>query len=92
MILRNILNISGGAFAAVTVTTCRKAVTIIISFLVFQKPFSFQYVYSGAIVVGGIYLNLYSKSHPDFSITKWLDEAKLKFIHRQSYKKFVQDV
>lgn len=31
-----------GAFAAVTVTTCRKAVTIIISFLFFSKPFAIQ--------------------------------------------------
>lgn len=33
-----------GAFVAVTVTTCRKAVTIIFSFLFFSKPFVFQYV------------------------------------------------
>lgn len=31
-----------GAFAAVTVTTCRKAITIIISFAFFSKPFTFQ--------------------------------------------------
>lgn len=70
----------------------RKAVTIIISFLAFQKPFSFQYIYAGALVVCGIYLNLYSKSHPEFSIRKWLEDVKLKFIRRQSYKKFVQEV
>ncbi|KAK4876842.1 hypothetical protein RN001_009348 [Aquatica leii] len=53
-----------GAFVAVTVTTCRKAVTIIISFLLFSKPFTFQYIWSGLLVVIGIYLNLYSKQHP----------------------------
>ncbi|KAF5273234.1 hypothetical protein FQA39_LY07565 [Lamprigera yunnana] len=53
-----------GAFVAVTVTTCRKAVTIIISFLLFSKPFTFQYVWSGVLVIVGIYLNLYSKQHP----------------------------
>lgn len=31
-----------GAFAAVTVTTCRKAVSIIISFIFFSKPFTMQ--------------------------------------------------
>jgi len=31
-----------GALVAVTVTTCRKAVTIVISFLLFSKPFTFQ--------------------------------------------------
>lgn len=49
-----------GALTAVTVTTCRKAVTIVISFMFFTKPFTFQYLWSGLIVVLGIYLNLYS--------------------------------
>lgn len=31
-----------GAFAAVTVTTCRKAMTMILSFIFFSKPFTFQ--------------------------------------------------
>nr|AEE61957.1 unknown [Dendroctonus ponderosae] len=53
-----------GAFAAVTVTTMRKAVTIVISFVFFSKPFTLQYFWSGAIVVLGIYLNLISKKHP----------------------------
>ncbi|KAL8600741.1 hypothetical protein ACOMHN_057329 [Nucella lapillus] len=53
---------SFGALVAVTVTTCRKAVTIILSFLFFTKPFTYQYLWSGVIVVLGIYLNLYSKN------------------------------
>ncbi|XP_070195656.1 adenosine 3'-phospho 5'-phosphosulfate transporter 2-like isoform X2 [Littorina saxatilis] len=53
---------SFGALVAVTVTTCRKAVTIILSFLFFTKPFTYQYLWSGLIVVLGIYLNLYSKN------------------------------
>lgn len=55
---------TSGAFAAVTVTTMRKAVTIIISFIFFSKPFTIQYLWSGFIVLGGVYLNLYSKKHP----------------------------
>ena len=51
-----------GALIAVTVTTCRKAVTIVLSFLLFTKPFTMQYVWSGVIVVVGIYLNVYSKN------------------------------
>ncbi len=31
-----------GALIAVTVTTCRKAVTIMLSFVLFAKPFTFQ--------------------------------------------------
>ncbi|XP_043279067.1 adenosine 3'-phospho 5'-phosphosulfate transporter 2 [Venturia canescens] len=49
------------AFVAVTVTTYRKAVTIILSFLFFYKPFTFQYVWSGLLIVLGIYLNFCSK-------------------------------
>lgn len=52
---------SCGAFVAATVTTCRKAVTIIVSFLFFYKPFTIQYLWSGLLVVLGIYLNVYSK-------------------------------
>ncbi|XP_012259944.2 adenosine 3'-phospho 5'-phosphosulfate transporter 2 [Athalia rosae] len=52
---------SCGAFVAATVTTCRKAITILISFLFFYKPFTFQYVWSGLLVLLGIYLNVYSK-------------------------------
>ncbi|XP_022906983.2 adenosine 3'-phospho 5'-phosphosulfate transporter 2 [Onthophagus taurus] len=55
---------TSGAFAAVTVTTCRKAVTMILSFLFFSRPFTFQYVWSGLLVVLGIYINLYSKKNP----------------------------
>ncbi|XP_054290442.1 adenosine 3'-phospho 5'-phosphosulfate transporter 2-like [Macrosteles quadrilineatus] len=51
-----------GALVAVTVTTCRKAVTIILSFLFFAKPFTFQYVWSGLLILLGIYLNVLSKN------------------------------
>ncbi|XP_060535162.1 adenosine 3'-phospho 5'-phosphosulfate transporter 2 [Cylas formicarius] len=77
---------STGAFAAVTVTTCRKAVTIVISFIFFSKPFSFQYLWSGGIVVLGIYMNLYSKKHPlsmgDFEemVDRCLRRLKTKFL------------
>ncbi|XP_005098299.1 adenosine 3'-phospho 5'-phosphosulfate transporter 2 [Aplysia californica] len=53
---------SFGALVAVTVTTCRKAVTIILSFMFFTKPFTSEYIWSGLVVVLGIYLNLYSKN------------------------------
>ncbi|VDK40650.1 unnamed protein product [Taenia asiatica] len=51
-----------GALLAVTVTTVRKAVTIVLSFLLFQKPFSIEYVWSGSLVVVGIFLHSYGKS------------------------------
>ncbi|XP_055376963.1 adenosine 3'-phospho 5'-phosphosulfate transporter 2 [Condylostylus longicornis] len=52
---------TAGAPLAATVTTARKAVTIVISFIFFAKPFSIQYLLSGTIVVLGIALNVYSK-------------------------------
>ena len=55
-----------GALSAVTVTTCRKAVTIGLSFMFFTKPFSLQYLWSGVLVLVGIYLNLLSKNHDKF--------------------------
>ncbi|XP_065086778.1 adenosine 3'-phospho 5'-phosphosulfate transporter 2 [Ochlerotatus camptorhynchus] len=50
-----------GAPLAATVTTARKAVTIALSFVFFSKPFTINYLWSGLIVVLGIYLNVYSK-------------------------------
>ncbi|KPJ12337.1 Adenosine 3'-phospho 5'-phosphosulfate transporter 2 [Papilio machaon] len=55
-----------GATVAVTVTTMRKALSIVISFLLFSKPFVFQYVWSGMLVALAIYLNHYSKKHPHY--------------------------
>ncbi|XP_072947795.1 adenosine 3'-phospho 5'-phosphosulfate transporter 2 [Epargyreus clarus] len=51
-----------GAAVAVTVTTARKALSIAVSFLLFSKPFVFQYAWSGMLVVLAIYLNHYSKT------------------------------
>uniref|UniRef100_A0A914C1N3 Adenosine 3'-phospho 5'-phosphosulfate transporter 2 n=1 Tax=Acrobeloides nanus TaxID=290746 RepID=A0A914C1N3_9BILA len=48
------------------VTTMRKAVTIIVSFLIFSKPFTVDYVWAGLVILLAIYLNLYSKNR-----TKW---------------------
>ncbi|CAI5446741.1 unnamed protein product [Caenorhabditis angaria] len=51
-----------GALLAVTVTTLRKALTIILSFILFSKPFTLDYLWAGLIVLLAIYLNLYSKN------------------------------
>ncbi|CAF2895882.1 unnamed protein product [Rotaria sp. Silwood2] len=56
-----------GALICVTVTTCRKAITIILSFTLFSKPFVFDYVWSGVIVIIGIYLNVYSRHQTAFN-------------------------
>uniref|UniRef100_T1J0A4 Adenosine 3'-phospho 5'-phosphosulfate transporter 2 n=1 Tax=Strigamia maritima TaxID=126957 RepID=T1J0A4_STRMM len=65
----NLIRLSG-AFVAVTVTTLRKMVSIVISFLLFNKPFTLQYAWAGSLVVLGIYLNVYSKKLSTFSVKK----------------------
>ncbi|XP_057669597.1 adenosine 3'-phospho 5'-phosphosulfate transporter 2 [Diorhabda carinulata] len=77
---------TSGAFAAVTVTTCRKAVSIVISFMFFSKPFIFQYLWSGLLVVLGIYLNLFSKKHP---ISLGDFENKIEAVYRYLRYKFI---
>ncbi len=42
-----------GAFACVTVTSSRKAVSIALSFVLFAKPFTLRYLYSGLLVLAG---------------------------------------
>ncbi|KHN79674.1 Adenosine 3'-phospho 5'-phosphosulfate transporter 2 [Toxocara canis] len=57
---------TSGALLTVTVTTVRKAITIILSFLLFAKPFTITYLWGGLIVLFSIYLNLYNKNR-----SKW---------------------
>ena len=51
-----------GALTAVTVTTMRKAITIIVSFIFFSKPFTITYLWAGLVVLAAIYVNLYNKN------------------------------
>jgi adenosine 3'-phospho 5'-phosphosulfate transporter B3 len=65
-----------GVFITMTVTTCRKILTIILSFILFPKPFmylqtssSFQclryritYIFAGILAFAGIALNIYAKN------------------------------
>ncbi|TNN13761.1 Adenosine 3'-phospho 5'-phosphosulfate transporter 2 isoform 1 [Schistosoma japonicum] len=60
---------SHGALTAVTVTTFRKAVSITLSFIMFEKPFSQGYIWSGLLVVFGLYLNLYNKNRSTWNTT-----------------------
>ncbi|CAJ0598965.1 unnamed protein product [Cylicocyclus nassatus] len=60
-----------GALVTVTVTTLRKALTIILSFVLFSKPFSVDYVWGGLTILFAIYLNLYSKNK-----SRWDAELK----------------
>jgi adenosine 3'-phospho 5'-phosphosulfate transporter B3 len=52
----------------------RKAVTIVLSFVFFAKPFTVNYLFSGLLVLLAIYLNVYSKNSTkiDLFFRKWL--------------------
>ncbi|XP_056377102.1 adenosine 3'-phospho 5'-phosphosulfate transporter 2 isoform X1 [Hyla sarda] len=67
-----------GALVAVTVTTGRKAMTIVLSFLFFSKPFTIQYIWSGLLVVFGIFLNVYSKNMDKMKLPHLYNFLKIK--------------
>jgi len=68
------------AFVAMTVTTCRKIITIALSFLFFPKPFTFQYFVAAVFVFGGMYVHIYSKH-----------VAQGKYgVHRSSFKELYE--
>ncbi|KAL7631275.1 UNVERIFIED_CONTAM: hypothetical protein RMT77_018423 [Armadillidium vulgare] len=81
-----------GAVAAVTVTTFRKALSICLSFLIFVKPFSFQYVWSGILVGLGVYLSVIGKNYSSGSIIIALQKFILRFSSRKSPKISLLDV
>lgn len=66
-----------GALVAVTVTTGRKAVTMVLSFMFFAKPFTINYVWSGFIVLLGISLNVYSKN--EAKLNSWIIKHGAKY-------------
>lgn len=80
-----------GAPIAATVTTARKAVTICLSFLFFAKPFTWQYVWSGLIVVLGIYLNVISKRNK-MSLADFVLKVKQLISRQSDTKKLMQNV
>ncbi|KHJ87618.1 UAA transporter family protein [Oesophagostomum dentatum] len=78
-----------GALVAVTVTTLRKALTITLSFILFSKPFTVDYVWAGLVILLAIYLNLYSKNKRKWDaelariVTKLLPSAKTKVFAKE---------
>lgn len=75
-----------GALITVTVTTTRKTVTMILSFLLFTKPFTMQYLWSGLLVIFGIFLNVYSKNTA--SVNLWFaDRVRQLLIRLQHQRK-----
>ncbi|KAL7676548.1 hypothetical protein ACOME3_002800 [Neoechinorhynchus agilis] len=75
-----------GALLAVTVTTMRKALTIVLSFLIFPKPFIIQYVWSGLLVLTGIWLDFGDKHFGFYQMASL--EYKLWFRRSRYHKKY----
>uniref|UniRef100_A0A8C1HMF7 Adenosine 3'-phospho 5'-phosphosulfate transporter 2 n=1 Tax=Cyprinus carpio carpio TaxID=630221 RepID=A0A8C1HMF7_CYPCA len=80
-----------GALVAVTVTTGRKAMTIVLSFMFFSKPFTFQYVWGGLLVVFGIFLNVYSKNKDKMKLPS-LAELRKRVLSRRKVRLLSQEV
>jgi len=55
-----------GLFIAMSVANARKLFTIILSFMLFPKPFSFIYVVASVFAFAGIGLNIYIKNKEEF--------------------------
>jgi len=51
-----------GALATVTTTSCRKALTLYLSFIFFPKPYTHRYLFAFFCIFAGIFLNVYSKN------------------------------
>jgi len=66
------------ALTAVIVTSCRKALTVVISFLLFAKPFSMYYPMGFVVFFAGVALNVYAKNSESFKmvITNLLHRKK----------------
>eukprot|EP00117_Sycon_ciliatum_P024666 scpid57594/ scgid2484/ Adenosine 3&apos; PAPS transporter 2; Solute carrier family 35 member B3 len=79
-----------GALVAVTVTTLRKALTMTLSFIVFSKPFTVQYLWSGLIILLGVSLNVYGKNRA--RIDPLLLQVWLRFSQRRSKALLPADV
>lgn len=62
-----------GAFVTTTVTSCRKFITLILSFFIFPKPFTIHYLIATSLVVIGLSAHIYSKNSDaiDPYLNKW---------------------
>jgi len=63
-----------GSFVAMTVTSCRKVVSISLSFILFPKPLTVHFIVASILVSCGIFLHIYTKNYKDinrcFSVSK----------------------
>lgn len=63
-----------GSFVAMTVTSCRKAITLLISFLLFANTFTFMHGVAVVMVFGGIALHVLAKNQRH--LPAWMQRVK----------------
>ena len=79
---------SYGALPTVTVTALRKVLTIVMSFFLFEKPFTMQYVWSGLLVLLGISFNIY-RLVKQRSVFFTRPATRSSFLHWSYYRFFI---
>lgn len=67
-----------GAFLTTTITSCRKFITLILSFFIFPKPFTIHYFIATLLVIIGICAHIYAKNteYLDQYLHKWFGWRK----------------
>jgi adenosine 3'-phospho 5'-phosphosulfate transporter B3 len=68
-----------GAFITVTTTSCRKCMSVLVSFLLFPKPLSLRFALAIVLVFLGVAVNIYSKhrkDHNDKQVTSEISQEK----------------
>eukprot|EP01126_Amoeba_proteus_P034759 TRINITY_DN3476_c0_g1_i3.p1 TRINITY_DN3476_c0_g1~~TRINITY_DN3476_c0_g1_i3.p1 ORF type:complete len:400 (-),score=66.52 TRINITY_DN3476_c0_g1_i3:606-1805(-) len=68
-----------GAFAAVTITSTRKMISISLSFILFPKPLSLLFITAVIFVFTGIFLHIYAKNQKE--IDNWCRQLVLALLH-----------
>jgi len=59
-----------GSFVAMTITSCRKVVSIVLSFILFPKVVTMHFIVASSLVFFGIFLHIYTKNYKEMN--KWI--------------------
>mmetsp|Transcript_30205 Transcript_30205/g.34806 ORF Transcript_30205/g.34806 Transcript_30205/m.34806 type:complete len:372 (-) Transcript_30205:116-1231(-) len=74
-----------GGVIAVLLGTARKAMTLVLSFLLFPKPFSWLYVYGATLILGGVLLaSLYKRLKNNESTSHVMQNEEMKLMIKSS--------
>lgn len=74
-----------GAFITISITSCRKFVTVWLSFIIFPKPISIHYFISCLFILTGIGCHIYYKNSEEINI-------RLKKLHKTLFDKQLNQI